>query len=241
MKWGRLKGNWDSTVATNKMLTGVNFILAIAVAGLVIKVVDTRERLVLIPPHLDQQVELSWSSANADYYKGFGLYIATLMANVTPKTVEFTKSMLGTLMNKEVYAPVRLQLTAMAEDPIFQRGTNMSYFTPSQVIYEVETRKVFVVGSLITSALSNVEFGKSMSSTDVQNVVYEFRFEMANGRPLVTEFTSYMGTQARTMKWYRQNQINPGEPIPEHLANPKEFNKKQQKSVTADVPVVTKE
>ncbi|UTH74242.1 type IV conjugative transfer system protein TraE [Chromobacterium sp. IIBBL 290-4] len=239
MKWSDLRSSWDRTIASNRLLAWSNFLLAICLAGLVVKLIDSRERLVLVPPHMDKQLELSWDEANADYYKGFGLYVATLVANVTPKTVEFVKAMLGTLMSREVYGPVRIQLTAMADDPIFQRGTNITFFTPSQVSYEVESRKVFVVGSLVTSAQSNVEFGKSVASTDMQSVVYEFRFEMANGRPLITAFNSYKGTTPRTAKWYRQNQLRPGDPIPEHLSNPKPSGEGMPNGV--DRPIISKE
>ena len=57
----------------SNIILGAGFVWALATIS------GERERIVLVPPMLDAKAEVAWNSANKEYIKGFGMYIATLV------------------------------------------------------------------------------------------------------------------------------------------------------------------
>lgn len=181
------------------LLTAV-IILAIACCGLVFMLVFRHERIVLTPAAIDTRLEVGWKSANSEYYKGHGVSIAMLLGNITPKNAQWTADTLAVYLSPKVYAAVRNKILALAQDQNFQRANSFNYFTPENVLFEPSTTRVFVTGTITSSSHSRVLTGSALS--DIQQVVYEFTFVMSEGRPVVVDFSSYMGRDPRTLKWY---------------------------------------
>jgi len=198
----------DLALRNNTILLFTTIILSVCLAICVSMNVSDHERIVLVPPHMDQKMEVSWRHANAAYYKAWGLYATTLVGNVTPKTVDFVADALGFLLHPSIYPRIRAQVKGLAEDPVFQRANAINYFAPHEVTYEVDAdrrQKVFVTGQLITS---NFEATTAVSGarSDTKWVVYEMTFEQTDGRPVIVELTSYPGRQPHTMKWWSTQQ-----------------------------------
>lgn len=202
MKLLKLSTNWTIAALNNRGLLVANIAMAITIPILAVMAFTQRERVVLVPPHLDKRVEVSWNAASGDYYKGWGLYVATLMGNLTPKNVKFTADVLSPMFAPEVYAPIRTKMLALLDDPNFVRANAFNFFTPRQVIYEAELKRVFVSGFLVTSAYNYVSSG---SASDTKPVVYEMDFTMRSGLPVITRFDSYEGTQPHTQAWLSKN------------------------------------
>lgn len=202
MKLPKMSANWSIAALNNRGLLVSNIALAFTVVILGVLAFNQRERVVLVPPHLDQRVEVSWNAATANYYKGWGMYVATLMGNLTPKNVKFTADVLGPMFTPEVYAPIRSKMLALLDDPNFARANAFNFFTPQQNIYEPELNRVFVTGFLVTSAYNYVTSG---SAADTKPVVYEMDFRMQLGLPIITRFDSYEGSQPHTQLWLSKN------------------------------------
>jgi conjugal transfer pilus assembly protein TraE len=198
IKFGR---TWDFALKNNAVLLASNAVLVLAVLLLSVKAIFTHDRVVLTPPHMEEKMEVAWNEANAEYYKGFGLYAVTLIGNVTPKNAMFVAESLSMITAPKVYAPIRNRILALAKDPNFLKANTFNFFSPDQVIWEAGSSKVFVIGKITSSAYNAV----LTNSIQFQNVVYEMKFEMRNGRPVIVGFNSYPGQQARTLKWLDNN------------------------------------
>lgn len=190
----------DLALKNNTYLLFSNVILAGLLAASVTANLSSHERVTLVPPQLDKQAEISWNSADANYMKAFGLYVASMVGNITPKNVKLTADAIGAHLDAEIYAPVRSQILSLANDETFQRSNAMNYFAPSSVTYEVDEQKrnkVFVVGTLTTVGFNQ----NDNTRPDGNPVVYEIGVKIQAGRPIITSFTSYQGKQPHTAKW----------------------------------------
>lgn len=170
-----------------------NILMAISITFLTWRITHQHDRIVIVPPNLSEKAHISWSAANRQYYESFGLYVATLIGNITPKNVEFVADSVSRFMSPRIYPNVRSQLIALAKDSFVSTSTNASYFSPRKVVFEEETSKVFVVGELVTVGFRSVSERKP--------VVYEMEIHIENGLPLITGFTSYEGSEPHTLKW----------------------------------------
>jgi conjugal transfer pilus assembly protein TraE len=202
MKLSRLSATWDRTLWTNAILLVANAALAVGLAAAAVVEVTRHERVVLVPPGLDERAQVAWKAASAEYFKAWGLYVATLVGNVTPNNVSFVADSLSPLFSPRIYASVRTQILALAKDPVFGRATAVNYFSPTQAIYEPATGKVFIVGTIVTSTFEK--------TGETRHVVYEMKWRMQAGLPLVVEFTSYEGSQPKTLKWLESQQGTAG-------------------------------
>ncbi|NVZ11516.1 hypothetical protein HW932_19895 [Allochromatium humboldtianum] len=185
-----------------------NVIMAGGLTYAIVAINNTHERLVIIPPHLDAQVEVAWSSANREYLKSFGLYVATLVGNIQPKSSTVVLDAVSAFMDPAIYTEFRRQALAIIQDPVFKTSGAVMTFQPSTIQFESETSRVFVTGSLITKS--------GLSQDKQKTVTYELGVRIREGRPWVSHFTSYEGSVIRTVAWHINNSAREGQPIPQH-------------------------
>ncbi|WP_175762016.1 TraE/TraK family type IV conjugative transfer system protein [Burkholderia anthina] len=203
MKLGKFRLNWDDTTAVAKQLALAVVLLTLANIALVIKICTDHERLVLTPPHLNGKAEVGWNSANSEYYKGWGLYIAATLGSVTPRNAVFIAQQLEPFFDAALWPKIAVQIMSIPEDPNYARNGTLNVFTPRDVMWEPSTSKVYVSGMLSTTAYRN-------SSLPVAEIIvtYEMSFHMVNGLPKVSYFNSYTGAP-RTLKWLSNHQGDP--------------------------------
>lgn len=208
MKMSILGQTLELAIRNNIVLLVANVLMAICLVMSVAVNLSVHERIVLVPPYMDKKMDVSWKSANADYYKAWGLYATTLVGNVTPKTVNFVADAIGFLLHPSIYPKIRAQIKSLADDPVFQKANAINYFVPHDITYEVDAdkkQKVFVAGQLITSSFEapNALTG---ARSDYKSVIYEMTFESSDGRPVIVDMTSYPGNQPHTIKWWASQQ-----------------------------------
>jgi conjugal transfer pilus assembly protein TraE len=204
----KFKRKAKEATTVNAVLLTVALASTASTVFLSAKIASQHERIVLTPPHVHERMEVAWNSASAEYYKSFGLYVAGLVGNITPKNVDFITDVLSGFLHSSIYADVRTKLKAMSEDPVFRDSGAYSYFMPEQIIYEPDTSKVFVVG--------NVMLGTAARQPRPEAIVYELMIRMENGRPIVYGLQSYPGNEPRTVEWkknhpeFNAQQVNQG-------------------------------
>ncbi len=207
-----------------------NIILAMGVSYAMVALGNNHERVVLVPPNLDKKAEIAWTSANREYLKSFGLYMATLVGNVQPKSSTVVLDSVSAFMDPAIYTDFRKQLMAIIEDPVFKASGSVISFLPSSIQYEVETSRVFVTGSIITSTAGSTKYTK--------NVIYELGVRIREGRPWVTHFTSYEGTNIHSVNWWAQKASKDGTAIPNYALPDKWAGKRMETSVPSDFSVM---
>lgn len=185
-----------------------NIILSLGVFYAVITVANMRDRVVLVPPNLSRQAQIGWNSADKDYLKSFGLYMATLVGNIQPKSSAIVLDSVGMFMDPSIYNDFRRQLMAVIEDPVFKSSGSVISFLASSVQYEAETGRVFITGTIVTSTAGSQKYQKQ--------VTYEVGTVIREGRPSVRHFTSYEGNVPRTVTWWVQKNGRDGQPIPNY-------------------------
>ncbi|WP_294052991.1 TraE/TraK family type IV conjugative transfer system protein [Thiolapillus sp.] len=200
MKERRFKKNWDASQKMISMLLVSTLVLAATLVILASKVATQHERVVLVPPHLDERMNVGWEQANKEYYKAWAMYVSMMIGNITPDNVDFITNNLSSMFNPKIYQSLKQQLLSLAKEPMFASGTSISYFTADQVIYEPATNKVFVVGEYISTTATAASM---LDST--RYVIMEFKISMQSGRPVINYFTSYPGRQPHTLKWKAAN------------------------------------
>ena len=111
-------------------------------------VLRTDHTVVLVPPTLSSEIEVSRSEASSGLKEAWGLFLAELLGNVTPANAEFIQSSVGPLLASDIYRNVMdtlsEQINALKIDRI------AISFKPRQVFYEKETDKVFVTGDSVS-------------------------------------------------------------------------------------------
>ena len=202
MKERKFKKSWDASQKMISMLLVSTMVLAVSLVVLASKVATQHERIVLVPPHLDERMNIGWEQANKEYYKAWAMYVSMLIGNITPDNVDFVTKSLGSMFAPKIYQSVKQQLLSLAKEPMFSSGTSISYFTADQVIYEPSTNKVFVVGEYISTTATAAGM---LDST--KYVIMEYVMSMQAGRPVIEFFTSYPGRQPHTLKWKAANKV----------------------------------
>ena len=178
----------------NRFLAVAVLLLAISVIVLVLTISTRDAKIEISPFGLGAEIEISANSANAEYYKSFGLYVAALAANINPRNVKFVTENLSLFMSSNAYAKVRNALLAKAQDPIFLKSGSSVFFVVEQTpLYEPESSKVFIVGTANTLAAAG------LVSSDPY--VYEMTVSMSNHRPVIEDIKNYPGTEPHTLKW----------------------------------------
>jgi len=183
MKWTIFSNTWRGLKAENVLYRTLVPVLVIAnlisMAGWLQK-----DRItVLVPPTLNEATSVSKRSADAGYKKAWGLFVASLLGNVSPGNADFVMESLQLLMAPRVFATLKSSVASDVE-MIKKDGVSVS-FEQKTVLFERETDKVFVIGR---TGISN-----AAGSVTKFDRVFEMRVTIDNGQPQIVELDSYQG------------------------------------------------
>jgi conjugal transfer pilus assembly protein TraE len=178
---------WDGTLAENRFhrLTTLGLLGLALVLGGGLMVKDTT--VVLIPPNLDARGEVSSAAASEDVKVAWGMYLATLFGNVTPKTVGFLTERVGQHLSPRMYRPVLEALDKQSKE-IQQENLTIS-FAPSLARWEPTSQRVIVTGEMSTRGVRDEE--RRITRT------YELGFVVQNYRVLLDDLKVYEGSWKR--------------------------------------------
>ena len=188
-----LNTTWSLTKAVNKFLLYVTLAQSIAILICVYSLVNHEERIVFVPPNISEKTSIGMTNADATYIKSIGVYVTTLIGNLTPKNIGFVIDALSPIMSPQSYSMIRKQLIAQSKDASFKSWVGSTHFEPTDVIYEADTKKVFVPGYMTDINTA----GKSNKT----QIVYEMKIEMVHGWPQISDLLSYEGYEPKTLKW----------------------------------------
>lgn len=189
MEMKKYKLSWADAVKNN---ASKNLIIAVLIVTNFVAVFGwfrSKETIVLIPPTLDERVEVSATKASEGYKTAWAVHVAELLGNVTPGNADFIAEHVGSILAPDAYRAMKSALAAQIKD-IKEDSITVS-FEPRQTTYEKETGKVFVYG----------EF-RSVGPTGKPQVfmrTYEMQIAMRFGRPWITSYSPYTG-QPKTLR-----------------------------------------
>lgn len=201
MKLTHLLESWRIVQAENRLHRVVLIGLVITNGISALAALRTERAVVLVPPNLTKEVEITRNTASSELKESWGLYLAELLGNVTPATSEFIANALAPLLSTEIYRSV---MDAMSEQiSAIKMDRVATSFKPRQVSYERETDKVFVTGELTTQGPN--------SKAETRNRTYEFVLSTRNYRPRL-DYIDVYPDEPRTverLKALKQQQERP--------------------------------
>lgn|SRR6056297_1187975 len=194
MKGSTYKFGFRGAQETIKLQKYAILVMSVTILVLVFGVLSKRERLVVVPPVIEERLELAYNSANAEYYKAYALYVASFLGNINPSNANFVKEGLSLSFTPQLYSEMQQKIAEDAEK-MRVSGRTLRFF-PDRVLYEPGSGKTFVAGKQeIVSAAGNVHD---------QDVCYEMVVVIRDGLPQVEKFTYYTGAP-KTEEWLQRN------------------------------------
>lgn len=197
MKGKTYKLGFKGAQETVKLQKYTIIVMAVTILVLVMQVGSKRDRLVIVPPVIEEQLELGYAAANEPYFKSWALYVANFLGNINPSNASFVSEGLSLSFSPELYQEMRGKIIADAER-MRVSGRSLRFYA-DRVVYEKDTRKTFVAGKQeVVSAAGNVH---------EQDVCYEMQVAIRNGLPTIEHFDYYTGAP-RTAEWLQRNRRN---------------------------------
>lgn len=196
MRFSLFNGNWELSHKVAVGATFTSFVLGFVVLVQAVTIANKDERVVVVPPTVDQAYQIQYDNANVEYYQSMAVFIAGIIGQTTPSNMENTTKTLNQFLTPALQRQVNESLNALANK--LPKDNFSSWFLPKNTFYEAQTGKIFVQGTLQSSLVG--------SKILDQNVVYEFIIKMNAGKPVVTFFNSYEGTKPRTLAFIRAEQ-----------------------------------
>ena len=183
MKWPVFAATWRSLRAENLMFRTMMPVLVILCTVSTFGWLSKDRVTVLVPPTLNEATSVSKRSADAGYKRAWGMFVSSLLGNVSPGNADFVLESLQVLMSPRVFSTLKASI-AQDVEMIKKDGVSVS-FESKTVLYERETDKVFVVGR---TGISN-----SAGSVTKFDRVFEMRVVIENAQPQIVALDSYQG------------------------------------------------
>jgi len=183
MKFREFFSTWDGIVRENRFHRLVIGGLIISNVLAALAAFRTERSVILVPPGLNKEVEVTRNRASAEFKQAWGLFLSELLGNITPGTVDFIRQTLAPMLASSIYQEVMEDLTRQVEE--IKRNQVSLSFQPAEVLYEEETDKVFVTGRLRA---------QGPGSRPVDTIrTYEFIVDINDYRPLIRHIDGYPG------------------------------------------------
>ncbi|MBK5966436.1 conjugal transfer protein TraE [Thiocystis minor] len=183
-------------------LLGTNLLTLVAL-------LQAERTVILVPPILEQQVNVARESASQSVKEAWGLFVAELLGNATPTTAPFLRDTLEPLLSPAIRAEVTRRLAAQVE--ALRRDQVSVRFSPEIVRYDATGDLVRVQGKQIVSGPN--------ASPVTRARTYEIRVAFRHYRPLITHLDAYENEKAREER-QTPTELSLLEPLPEPLPEP---------------------
>src|SRR5262245_40937802 len=159
------------------MLVGLVSVCLLLSLVLIVRILGT-ERTVVTPPNLSKSFWVVSGKASASWLEQMGSYVAWLILDVSPATIDWKKDELLSWVAPDHHGQLKIRQEVEAER--LKRMNASTSFLPQQFVPSEETQSVVVRGRVKT--LVNGQ----ETSTESKSYVAEFQY--AGGRPLLRTF-----------------------------------------------------
>lgn len=191
MKFADFLSSWKGTNQENRFWRLLVPILAVSQLATVGLLYIQDKETILVPPEINEKMQLSRKHASASYKKPWAMFLATTIGNVTPGNVDFLVDNLQMLLSSDVYHQMRQALAEQSES--IKRDNLTVVFEPTAVLFEAESGKTFVSGLSYSRGSGGLTSKKT-------NRVFEVVVDVEAGRPVITSMDTYEG-EPHTILW----------------------------------------
>lgn len=154
-----------------------------AILVLALLLITRDHTVVVVPPGLEGEAQLTRKSASENLMTAWGLHVATLLGNVTPSTSAFLGNSIGPMLAPSIYRRVLDAIDAQVKH--IQEEQVTLTFAPTEAKFDAAGDVVYVTGELITRGVRGTE--------ERELRTYEMQFTVADHRVLLADIRVYRG------------------------------------------------
>lgn len=159
-------------------IVGVQSLTILLCLGVIVSIVGS-DRTVIVPPNIDKTFWVTKEKASREYLEEMGGYVAWLMLDVTPTTIDWKKNLLLNWVAPDQHAAMKTKMDLEAER---LRSNNASTFFLIQQLVPDEAKQSVV----ITGRLRRQINGADVSDPETRS--YQAQFQYAGGRVHIQSF-----------------------------------------------------
>lgn len=175
MRLGTFLNDWQGALKENRLSRMVIGALIVSNLLLAMMAFGKNETVVLLPPGLDERVEIGVSEGSPGLKEAWGTHIAMLMGNATPMTAPFMSEQLGKIASPRLFQSLQEQIAEQAKK-MADDGLSVS-FIPTMTFYLPSRDVVIVSGEYALRGMRGME--RSMVRTyEIGVRVQDYRVRM---------------------------------------------------------------
>lgn len=183
MNLKKFSSTWRGMKAENNLYRVILPVLVFSLAVAVWALVSKKETIILVPPNISEQMEISYKKASGGFKKSWALFVSNMAGNVTPGNVDFIRKSLQDMMSAQAWHTINESLASQAQ--IIKDENLTIRFEPRDVYFEDQSDRVFVTGASTITGPG----GKASK----KNRVFELAIAIAGYSPKIVGFDSYEG------------------------------------------------
>lgn len=194
MNLGNYLKDWQGALKENRISRVM--IAALSVSNLVLAMMafGKSETIVMLPPGLNERVEIGVSNGSPGLKEAWGTHVALMLGNATPLTAPFLAEQMGRITSPRLYQSIQEQLAAQAKT-LKDEGLSVS-FTPTTTFVLPERDVVVVSGQYMLRGMRGME--RTMVRT------YEVGVRIKDYRVRVETLDVYEGAWSQAKEVERQ-------------------------------------
>jgi conjugal transfer pilus assembly protein TraE len=206
MDFERLNGDIKEMRRRNR---GLGLAVGVLAAGQILALVVILNllgtvRTVVVPPSINKTFWVTRDKASSEYLEQMGSFIAWLVLDVTPASIDWKKDILLGYVEPEQYGPLKTRQEVEAER--LKRINAATVFMPQQLVPSEEGQSVVIRGRLRT-LVNGFETANDLKA-------YRVEFSYAGGAHAPEEFQG--GTQCRQLNQPKPDPRASVRPWPRH-------------------------
>ncbi len=180
MRFGLLRQDLDSsrrTISYQKLTLLASLALNIVIAAIAFRLIGL-ERVILVPPAIHKSFWVESDKVSAEYLEQMGYFLAQLVLNVTPQSVDYQSKLLLQYAAPASYGEIKTAMAVAGER--LKRDGAATVFSPRTINVDERALKVAVQGQLTT-------FISDRRVSDVSKS-YLIELQYAQGRITIKSF-----------------------------------------------------
>lgn len=155
MKGAKYFQSWQGSLKANKLLMGALALSLLTNIVLAMSASSKQAIVVVQPPPLSEEAWISKSDASMSMKESWGLYIATLLGNTTPRSVAGLSPVIGKIVSPGAYQQIMSALAEMKKE--VESEQLEIQFSPTGVFYVPSRNVVAVSGELRMRSARGIE------------------------------------------------------------------------------------
>ena len=175
MIYGKWIKSWKAALAENFFLRTAVLLLS---TGLILNATLFREetRIIVVPPVLTQEFWVDSQKASPEYLDQMGVFIATLIGNLSPRNAEYNIEVLLSYIEHERLIEVRDDLKGQAQY-IKKNNISQAYY-PEKASIDPKTQTASIDGRVVRH-IGNIKISEEEMRVIIGFVVRNYKIRIA--------------------------------------------------------------